>query len=193
MKRILSLLTAGLLSLSFSAYALEEGEQADEPGAVAGRLVEVTATIEAIDYENRTVTLKGPERTVTLKVDERARNFEQAKVGDTVTVEYFESVALMLESAGGETPPPAEFAAVERAPLGEKPGISAIDTRDITASVEAIDHDARTVTLKGPEGNTLTLEVGDNAPNFDKVKVGDQVRARYTQALAISVKTPEGE
>ena len=194
MKMILPFAVVGLLASPYIAGAAEEAkEQAQEivaPKTVAARLATVTATIEAIDYEKRIVTLKGPKRTVTLEVDERARNFEQAKVGDKVTVEFYESLALMVQRTDASPLPPAEIAAVELAPLGEKPGVAAVDTQLITATVEAIDYETRMVTLLGPEGNSITLEVDESAPNFEKVKVGDQVIARHTEAVAISVSAP---
>lgn len=194
MKTIPSLLAAGLLAVSYTAGAAEHAtEQATEivaPRTVAAKLAKVTATIEAIDYEKRTVTLKGPKRTITMQVDESARNFEQAKVGDKVAVEFYESLALMVQRTDASPPPPAEFAAVELAPLGDKPGVAAVDTQMITATVEAIDYETRMVTLKGPQGNSITLEVDESAPNFDKVKVDDQVVTRHTTAVAISVSAP---
>lgn len=58
----------------------------------------------------------------------------------------------------------------------------------ITASVEAIDQAQRTVTLKGPRGNVVTLPVSEKAKNFDKVKVGDMVVVRYLEALSLELK-----
>ena len=73
---------------------------------------------------------------------------------------------------------------------GQLPGVMVADTVKITATVEAVDYAKRTVTLKGPEGKTVTLKVGEAARNFDQVKVGDQVVAKYTEAVAISVQKP---
>ena len=58
----------------------------------------------------------------------------------------------------------------------------------ITASVEAIDQAQRTVTLKGPRGNVVTLPVSEKAKNFAKVKVGDMVVVRYLEALSLELK-----
>jgi hypothetical protein len=58
----------------------------------------------------------------------------------------------------------------------------------ITASVEAIDAAARTVTLKGPRGKVVTLAVGPQVKNFDQVKVGDLVVVRYAEALTLELK-----
>ena len=62
------------------------------------------------------------------------------------------------------------------------------NTVKITASIEAIDSAARTVTLKGPRGNVVTLAVGPEVKNFDQMKVGDFVVVRYVQALTLELK-----
>ena len=138
---------------------------------MAGELISLTATVEAIDLEKRLVTLKGPEgNTVTLEVGEQARNLSQVKVGDQVQADYYESVALYAQKPDGSLPAAAEMAAVERAPAGEKPGIAAVDSRIITATVESIDLEKRAVALKGPEGNTLNLKLDDRTPNMENAE-----------------------
>jgi hypothetical protein len=164
---------------------------AETPTAVEAELVTIEAVVEAVDLEQRLVTLRGPEgNTRVIEVDEQARNLDQVEVGDRVIIEYFESIALMLDGPG--TGAGAEISeVVQVGPKGEKPTVKAVDTLDVTAVVEAIDRDARSVTLKGPKGNFLILEVGEDAPNFDRIKVGDEVTARYTEAMAIAVRKPE--
>jgi hypothetical protein len=56
----------------------------------------------------------------------------------------------------------------------------------ITATFETIDYDKRTVDLKGPRGNVVTLKVGPEAKNFKQIKTGDHVTAKYYRATAIS-------
>jgi len=58
----------------------------------------------------------------------------------------------------------------------------------ITASVEAVDTANRTLTLKGPRGNIVTLAVGPKVKNFDQIKVGDSVVVRYFEALTLELK-----
>jgi hypothetical protein len=60
----------------------------------------------------------------------------------------------------------------------------------ITATVEAIDYDKRTVDLKGPKGNVVTLKVGPEAKNFNQVKTGDRVTAKYYESTAIQYASP---
>ena len=60
--------------------------------------------------------------------------------------------------------------------------------RQIVATVEEVDAAKRTVTLKGPKGNVVPLTVGPEVRNLAQVKVGDQVRVRYAEALSLTLK-----
>ena len=72
-----------------------------KPGVVVTEVVVITATVEAIYYTKRTVTLKGPQgNTMTFKVDKSARNFAQVKQGDRVVFEVSDSVALFVRKSG---------------------------------------------------------------------------------------------
>ena len=57
----------------------------------------------------------------------------------------------------------------------------------VTASVEAIDSATRTVTLKGAAGDTVTVLVGPEVRNFDRIQVGDRVVVRYLEALTLQL------
>jgi Cu/Ag efflux protein CusF len=69
---------------------------------------------------------------------------------------------------------------------GRSGGMS--DAVMVTATVQAVDVKARTVTLKGPEGKVVTIKVDPSIPNLEKLKVGDEVVAKYYEALAWEVK-----
>lgn len=68
------------------------------PGVAAGRSVEVVADVQVVDLENRTVTLRGVRRTVTLSVAP-AIKLENIKPGDQVHGEYVEAAAVSVEKA----------------------------------------------------------------------------------------------
>ena len=57
-----------------------------------------------------------------------------------------------------------------------------------TATVQDVDHAKRTVTLKGEDGKTMTLNIGKNVENFDQLKKGDQIKAAYYESAAISIR-----
>jgi hypothetical protein len=190
MKKMMICLMVGLLALMFTTVVFAQKEKTDKPG---GAVVDVTAfqaTVEAVDLQKRTVTLKGPDgKMKTLTIGSEARNLDQVKKGDQLKVKLIESVALFVRKAS-DPPDAGEAAEVAVAPKGEKPGLLAVKTAEITGNVQAIDYKKRTVTLKGPEGNLATLKVGKEAKRFNEVKKGDQVVLRVTEALLIDVTKP---
>ena len=101
------------------------------------------------------------------------------------------AVIVSASVAWAQTPaaPKAETPAAPKAeaPAG-KPGVVVADVTTITATVEAVDQAKRTMTLKGPKGRTVTLTVPPEARNFDQVKVGDKLKAKYVDSIAIFVR-----
>jgi hypothetical protein len=156
--------------------------------AVVGT-VKLRGTIDAIDKEKGTVTLKGPKgRTITLDVQDKSK-FDVIKVGDPVVATYTEAVAFQVRKAGTAAP----SASVQEARVSSKPGENPAGAvgREVTmtAAITAIDKKARTVTLKGPQGNSETVKVQD-PKNLEGVKVGDMVDITYAQALAVALDKP---
>ena len=87
----------------------------------------------------------------------------------------------------------AAHAQSSQATVATAPGaVAGAHTTQITAKVTAVDPAQRTVTLQGKNGKTRTIEVGDQVRNFDQIKVGDTVHAKYTQALALEIKKGGG-
>jgi Cu/Ag efflux protein CusF len=72
----------------------------------------------------------------------------------------------------------------------KKPSGEIANVQHLTATVEKINHATRVVTLKGPEGNTVTFQVSDQARNLDQVKAGDTVNVKYYEAVAWQVMKP---
>src|ERR1700754_1898403 len=60
------------------------------------------------------------------------------------------------------------------------------------ATVTAIDPSTRTVTLKTEGGETVDVAAGSEVKNFDQIRVGDVVKATYTESIAFQV-APKGE
>ena len=111
-------------------------------------------------------------------------NFDQIEPRDRIVTEYLESIAVFVAPAG--TPALGDMGLVEVAPLGEKPGMAIADTFMVAATIDAIDPDERLVTLRGEDGFQTAVKVADDV-DLDEFKVGDQVRMRVTEAIAISV------
>lgn len=66
--------------------------------------------------------------------------------------------------------------------------VSDSDSVTMKASVEAIDKTARSVTLKGPRGNLVTVYASDSFQRFDQLKVGDIITATFTVAVAARIR-----
>ena len=84
----------------------ERSEKADaakappgqRPAVGAARQVKVTADVVAVNPKTQTVTLKGPKRTVELKLRD-PEQFKLVKVGDQVEATYVEAAAISVEPA----------------------------------------------------------------------------------------------
>jgi hypothetical protein len=70
----------------------------DKPAVVVTDTFEVTAKVEAINYEKRMVTLRGPDGNVkTFPVGQRVKNLNNVKVGDEVVLRLTEALAIAVE------------------------------------------------------------------------------------------------
>jgi hypothetical protein len=100
------------------------------------RSVRVMAEVQSIDLANRIVVLKreGVD-PLTLRIDERARNLPQVRVGDQVKAHYLESLVLPLHKPGDSDPCASFGESTARMPDGERPR----------------GGDARRVTIGAPE------------------------------------------
>jgi len=147
------------------------------------------ATVEAVDPATRTVTLKTAKgETKQIHLGKQAVNFDQIKPGDKVRATLAEEVAIAV-TKGGAPASAAETDAVILAPKGEKPGVIIADSDQVTAKIQSIDADKRTITLGLPDGSSKTVKAGQRV-NLADLKAGDDITARVTQALAIVVEKP---
>ena len=191
-------LLAGLLVLSVAAVGFagvpagkSRAKKAAPPSWKTSSLVEKTATVEAVNQSTRMVTLKGPEgNSITFKAGEEVRNLAQVKVGDEVKLAYYESLAVRVLKKEEPFPTAGESAAMVRAKPGEKPaGVVGAET-SVNATITAIDKKAKTATLKGEDGKSVTVTPRD-PKNLEKVQVGDRLVITYTEAVAVKVEKAE--
>lgn len=161
---------------------------ATAPGkGMTANIVEIKASVESIDKANRTVVLKGPKGELrTVEAGPEIKNFDQIKVGDHVAVRYVEALSLELKKGAKMPVSRTETEQSGTAKKGDKPAKAAGREIHVVADVVAVDAANKMVTLRGPR-QTIDLKVAD-PEQFKLVKVGDQVEATYTEAMAISVE-----
>ena len=97
---------------------------------------------------------------------------------------YTAVVALLLSCA-------IASADEDKAPMS-KPAIYTSTTTQITAVVEAINHETREVTVKRADGEIINFVASEEARNLDQVSVGDIIHAKYVQSMSIEVVANEG-
>jgi hypothetical protein len=158
------------------------------------QVVSFQARVKAVDLEKRLVTLQDASgEEAVFHADEAVRNLPQVRVGDEVVGELAEAIVLEVRPATRE-----EAAAgasildvVATAEPGQRPAGRFVRQIRAVLTIEALDAEAGTATLRGPAGNARVVPVRDRR-NLERVKVGDTVVATYTESLTLEVRAPSG-
>jgi len=183
------ILAVSVLAASPPADADSHTKTVQVPGRVTTSTVRSAAIVEAVNRETREIkVIDASGRRYSFFASEMVENFDQIEPRDRIVTEYLESVAIFVTPAGA--PEMGDMTAVELAPLGDKPGIAAVDTFMIKATIESLNETERKAMLRGEDGRTRTVRIADDVP-LDLINVGDEVRMRITEAFAISVVEPD--
>lgn len=70
------------------------------------------------------------------------------------------------------------------------PGGEVVQTTRINATVTGIDSAKRKVTLVTRDGKKFTVKAGPEVVNFDQIRIGDQLKATYTEEIVIRMAKP---
>jgi Cu/Ag efflux protein CusF len=149
----------------------------------------ITGTIEAIDTTSRTLTIKESDGNYeTMTVPEEAKRFSSIKVGDKITVRYYDNVIIQLKPIGEKSVNSATAAMTP----GQGPQLAGTvaKQRTITATIEAIDPKVPSVTLSGPNKWRYSSRIQDKDV-LKTIKVGDRVDVIWTEAALVSFETPQ--
>ena len=73
---------------------------------------------------------------------------------------------------------------------GEMKPVTKGEVITVKTTIEAIDHEARTVTLMDRNGTYETVYAGPEIKRFDELKVGDKVTFTYSESVAIRIRKP---
>jgi hypothetical protein len=169
-----------------SILLLAAGTAVAQVKTIPGEMVTSTATIEAIEKGTRTLTIKNDKGIYeTMKVGADITRFDALKVGDRITVRYYDNVVVRLKKPG-EAAINLDTAGLTKTP-GAKPGGTLSTQTTLTVTVTAIDPTLPSITVKGPNGYVYSRRVEDKKA-LAQVKVGDQLDITWTEALAISVE-----
>jgi len=183
--------TLAAVTASVSAVSMAAEQQAVSGAIVVSDSVTAQATIVGVKKKEREITLRDEQgNEFSMIAGEEVRNFDQIKKGDIVVVEYHRAAASALEKLS-DTNVASQTTDMARAPAGAKPGVAAMQTTSIAAKVLEIDKQKRLLTVQGPRGGIVTVAVPPDMKAFDELKAGDMVSAVLSEAVAISVRSPE--
>lgn len=151
--------------------------------------VKLSAKVIKIDKKKRHLTVQAENGAkYDLNASEEIRNFDQIKLGDNLVVRYVKGVVLTLVPVNKRAgvPQRTEHSDAATTEAGQKPGALEAHQTEIRAIVKAVNRKERNVTLRGAD-KTVTIDVPQEI-NLDKVKVGDEVNAIITEAVAIEIE-----
>lgn len=187
-------LAAALLVVAASCSE-EKSAAKTEPasrGQAHGQGATVTQTflVEAVDAPGRMITLKSASgKTGTFRAGDQVKRFSEIHVGDTLVAQYTVSVIAELRepTAQEKAAPMVVEDTMSRAPSTAPPAGAMTRTIRIVSTVDAVDRQAKTITLKGPQGNTLTAIVDDPSV-LSGVSVGQYVVATFREQLVMAIE-----
>jgi len=150
--------------------------------------ITIRATVVSVDQKNHSVKLKGFDgQTETIRVGPEVKNLPQLKKGDEVVVTYYAAVAFEVVDPKQAKLGAAGVSGLATAQPGDKPGAMQADVILIVADILKIDRTNQQVELRTDKGEIFTVNV-ERPEVFEKIKVGNRVAIRLTQATAIDVE-----
>ncbi len=101
-------------------------------------------------------------------------------------VKYSLAALCLALASGCSTPEVAATPAA--APAAAPRGEAVVATIEVTATVTAINHETRAVTLKKEDGTEVSFVASEDVQNLPQVQVGDVLHVVYAEALAYEVR-----
>lgn len=152
-----------------------------------GAKTTVTATIQQIDSTTRRITFKNPDGTEdSMIAGPEVQRFNELKVGDKVTLTYYESTVYQVHHSDATAKTPTETLAVEPT-TGKLPGGTMARQTVQTVTVKAVDPSVPSITVTTSDGRIITRKV-DKKSVLNGVNPGDKIDITYTEALLASVQ-----
>jgi Cu/Ag efflux protein CusF len=181
--KTLNILLVAIISIIFTyGHALSQGEGNTFK---VGDGFQWTAEVVKVDKKKRKVTLKGKNgKTKSVKIPKGIKGIDKIEKGDILDIEIGYGLAITLAKPG-ETEGEVVTSAIKNSKEGEKPQTTAIETVEVVGKIQTLDLATRRVTLVGDKGHTVTIMADSTVHNFETLKVGDLVHAKYMEEFAI--------
>ena len=106
---------------------------------IPGEMVSTTVTVEAIEQSTRTLTVKNDKGIYeTIQAGPDVTRFSELKVGDKITVRYYDNVVVRVKKPG-EAAVDVDSAALTKG-QGQRPAGTAATQKTMTVTITAMDH-----------------------------------------------------
>jgi len=152
----------------------------------AGRAETSTATIRRIDPTARFVVLRGDDGSeMGVFAPPEFTRLNELRVGDVVTITYYESVVSQLRRPRARKPSVSEEVTATES-TSALPGVTLSHQQTERVTVNAVDRDASSITVTNRDGRTVSRHV-ERLSDLDGVKPGDHIDITYTEAVLATV------
>ncbi len=150
-------------------------------------LITLSGEVIAINAATRQVTFRGPlGGEISGKVSADVKNLELVKVGDLVTVAFYQSMAVSAKRKGESKP--IFTGTNEAADVGELPGGYVATKTTETMTVLSVDPEARSLVVQTERGVTaVAVKRPEFAAKLADLKAGDQLEVVRTEAYIVNV------
>ena len=131
-------------------------------------LVELTATVTAVDMPNRLVTIEGPEgNAAVIQVTEQVKNLPQVEVGDKVNIKYYLSAIVDVVKAGGDAELGTEAGGRRGIRAPQEKSLPAPSGVEVTRTVEVVfvDPYQKFISFRSPDRGLRKISL-KNSPDL---------------------------
>jgi hypothetical protein len=183
---LLPLLTVLILSLVL--LSCEQAEKAEKPSVERTTEYTLSAVVDVVDGEARSLTLKDEEGvTHTFQNIQSDVPLEKLVVGKAVTMTIYQKEVNYAVAEGEEIPADEEIRTVGTKKGEEERNITIVQAQNMTTTVKEIDLENRMVTVLMEDGTPMTLPVQDDVKNLENLEMGDKVVMQLTQVIMVTV------
>jgi len=186
-KYVLPFFTIALLILTI--VGCEQAQKAEKPRVERTAEHTLSATVDAVDMEKRSVTLKDEEGVTHAFTNIKADvPLEKLVVGKTVSMTIYHKEINYAVEEGEEIPVDQEIRAVGTKKGEEERSITIVQAQNLTTTVKEVDMVNRMLTLVMEDGMSVTLPVRDDVKNLENLEPGDKVVSQVTQVIIITLE-----
>ncbi|SDK40570.1 hypothetical protein [Aliiruegeria lutimaris] len=153
--------------------------------------VSLTGTVEAIFPEDRLFKVRNGGTAVVFRAGPQVKNFAELEVGDTVTMDYYESVAVGMADPADPGTAIGEVL-VGTAAEGDKPGAAMVGSGSTVVEFLSYDELTQTAEIKLADGTVERVGVAPEMRAFAAARTaGDRIAVAVDRALAVAVVPSE--